>query len=264
MAGLLTDINRISRGVPAMKCPRFLRCVTTWAVLAATIVAVAAARDDKPQWTITPVPRSDAWWKQRHEGMNARVKKGNVDLIMIGDSITHSWEGAGKDVWKKYYGKRNAVNLGIGGDGFEHVLWRLDHGNIEGISPKLAVLMIGTNNAANPAEKIAEGIKLIVEKLRAKLPRTKVLVLAIFPREANSQGRFRQNLAKTNRIIAKLADNKMVFYLDIGPKFLESDGTLSKEIMPDLLHPNAKGYAIWAEAVEPTVAKLMGEKQHGR
>ena len=141
----------------------------------------------------------------------------------------------------------------------EHVLWRLDHGNIDGISPKLAVLMIGTNNCQSPAEKIAEGIKRIVEKLRTSLPQTKVLVLAIFPR-ADQPEPVRQNLVKTNRIISKLADNKMVFYLDIGPKFLDANGKLGREIMPDLLHPNAKGYQIWAEAIEPTVAKLMGEK----
>ncbi len=121
--------------------------------------------------------------------MNERIKKGNVDLLMIGDSITHGWEGAGKDVWKKYYEKRNAVNLGIGGDQTQHVLWRLEHGNIDGIRPKLAVLMIGTNNAGcgNPRE-IAAGVQAIVEKLRTKLPQTKVLVLAIFPRGRRRQG----------------------------------------------------------------------------
>ena len=124
--------------------------------------------------------------------MNARVKQGNVDLIFIGDSITHGWEEAGKDVWQKFYGKRNAVNLGIGGDQTQHVLWRLDHGNIDGISPKLAVIMIGTNNAGSgqQPEQIAEGIKAIVEQLRAKLPETKILLLAIFPRGADNKIRF--------------------------------------------------------------------------
>ncbi len=193
--------------------------------------------------------------------MNARAKQGHVDLIMIGDSITHGWEGAGKDVWNKYYGKRHALNLGIGGDQTQHVLWRLDHGNIDGISPKLAVLMIGTNNSgSNSPEQIAEGVRAIVDKLRAKLPQTKVLVLAIFPRGPDNHDPLRQVNAKANRIISKLADGRTVFYLDIGPKFLQADGTLSHEIMPDLLHPNAKGYEIWAEAIEPTVAKLMGEK----
>jgi len=184
-------------------------------------------------------------------------------LIFIGDSITHFWERTGKDVWNKFYGKRNAVNLGISGDQTQHVLWRLDHGNIDGISPKLAVVMIGTNNAGNAhdtAEETAEGVKAIVDRLRAKLPQTKILLLAIFPRGPNSQDPIRQVNAKTNEIISKLADGKMVFYLDIGPKLLQADGTLGKDVMPDLLHPGPKGYEIWAEAIEPTVAKLMGEK----
>ena len=98
---------------------------------------------------VTPVPGQGKQWLERHEGFNERARQGNVDLILIGDSITHGWEGKGKDVWNEYYGKRNAVNLGIGGDRTQHVLWRLYHGNIDGISPKLAVLMIGTNNSGD-------------------------------------------------------------------------------------------------------------------
>lgn len=218
-----------------------------------------AAKGELPSACI-PCSRGDKW-EVRHKSINERVKKGNVDLIFIGDSITHGWEGGGKAVWEKYYAKRNAANLGIGGDRTQHVLWRLDNGNIEGISPKLAVLMIGTNNSSqNPPEEIAAGVKLIVEKLRTKLPTTKVLILAIFPRGADAKDSKRIVNEKTNAIIAKLADDKNVYYQDIGAKFLDKDGKLPKEIMPDLLHPNAKGYAIWAEAIEPTVVKLMGTK----
>jgi beta-glucosidase len=221
----------------------------------------AVAKDIREFASTKPVPRNDAWWQDRNKSMNERVKKGNVDLLMIGDSITHGWEGSGKEVWKQYYGKRNAVNLGIGGDQTQHVLWRLENGNIAGIQPKLAVLMIGTNNVGcgNPVE-IAAGVKAIVTKLRTSLPQTKVLVLAIFPRGPDTQDHLRQVNAKTNEIIAKLADNKDVYFLDIGPKFVDKDGKLSREIMPDLLHPNAKGYGIWAEAIEPVVKKLMDEK----
>ncbi len=212
--------------------------------------------------TTTPVPKQGEWWMKRHESMNARVKQGNVDLVLIGDSITHGWEGSGKQVWAKYYGPRNAVNLGIGGDQTQHVLWRLQNGNLAGIAPKLAVLMIGTNNAgANTPEQIADGIKAIVATIRAKSPKTKVLILAIFPRGADKQDARRLVNQKANQIVAKLADNKTLFYLDIGKRFENPDGTLPREIMPDLLHLSEKGYTIWAESTEPMVAKLMGEQK---
>ena len=208
---------------------------------------------------VVPVPREGAW-KTRHESFNERVKMGNVDLLFIGDSITQGWERAGATTWKEFYEKRNAVNLGIGGDRTQHVLWRLDNGNIEGIKPKLAVLMIGTNNSGtNTSEQIAAGVKAIVEKLRTKLPDTKVLILGIFPRGENKENKQRQVNEGANEIIKKLADDKMVFYQDIGPAFLMADGTLSREVMPDLLHLNDKSYKIWAESIEPNVKKLMGE-----
>jgi len=229
------------------------------ALLIASLMPAFSVAQDKPNDAVVPAPREGNWMK-RHESFNERVKQGNADLIFIGDSITQGWEGAGKNVWAEFYAKRNAVNLGIGGDRTQHVLWRLDHGNIEGISPKLAVLMIGTNNSGgNTSEQIADGIKAIVEKLRAKLPNTKVLILAIFPRGANQDHTMRKVNEGANEIVKKLADNKMVYFLDIGPKFLEADGTLSKDVMPDLLHLNDKSYHTWAESIEPKVKELMGE-----
>jgi lysophospholipase L1-like esterase len=228
---------------------------------ACLLLAPAWAKDEKLPSTLVPVPR-EAGWMTRHESFNNRVKQGNVDLIFIGDSITQGWEGAGKDAWEKNYAKRNAVNLGIGGDRTQHVLWRLDHGNIDGISPKAAVLMIGTNNSNgsdNTAEEIGTGIEGIVKKLREKLPQTKILVLAIFPRGAQPNPQREKN-AKASQIAAKLADNKMVFFLDIGDKFLAADGSLPKETMPDFLHLSPQGYEIWATSIEPTLVQLMGEK----
>ena len=243
-----------------MKCARFSRFFAVLAVVSAMFAASAMANDDI---AVKPAPRADGWWQDRHKSMNDRVKKGNADLLFIGDSITHGWEGGGKAVWDKYYAKRNAVNLGIGGDQTCHVLWRLDNGNIDGISPKLAVIMIGTNNAGHTPhqtpEQIAAGVKAIIERLQKKLPQTKVLLLAIFPRGANNNDELRKINAKANELIAKFADDKAVFFLDINQKFLKADGTLGTDIMPDLLHPNAKGYEIWAEAIEPSVKQLMGE-----
>jgi beta-glucosidase len=193
--------------------------------------------------------------------MNARVKQGNVDLLMIGDSITHWWEAAGRNVWDTYYGDRNAVNLGISGDRTQHVLWRLENGNIEGISPKLAVLMIGTNNhMIGTPEITADDIEAIVGKLRTKLPKTKVLVLAIFPRGDNDTDGARQTNMKVNKQIAKLGDCEMVEFLDINDTFLKDGRRMRRDMVPDCTHPNEKGYAAWAKAMEPMVAKLMGEK----
>ena len=234
-----------------------LTCPTVLALLSAGAIA-----EDKAPSTVVPVPR-DGGWMNRHQSFNERVKKGNVDLLLIGDSITQGWEGAGKEAWAKHYDKRNAVNLGIGGDRTQHVLWRLDNGNVEGISPKLAVLMIGTNNSNgtdNTAEEIGAGITAIVKKLREKLPQTKVLILAVFPRDEKPTPRREKN-AKASEIASKLADNQNVFYLDIGSKFLTPDGLLTKDIMPDYLHLSPQGYTIWAEAIEPKVTELMGEKK---
>src|SRR5262245_47113267 len=235
---------------------RFVVAVTSFALI---LVVRSSIGQDKPNDAIIPAPKEGGWMK-RHESFNERVKQGNADLIFIGDSITQGWEVNGQALWAEYYAKRNAVNLGISGDRTQHVLWRLDHGNIEGINPKLAVLMIGTNNSStNTSAQIAEGVKLIVEKLRAKLPSTKVLVLAIFPRGADKDSAPRKVNEGANEIIKGLADDKTVYFLDIGPKFLAADGTLSREVMPDLLHLNDKSYRTWAESIEPKVKELMGE-----
>jgi lysophospholipase L1-like esterase len=209
---------------------------------------------------VTPAPRSGRWMK-RHESFNARVKKGNVDLIFVGDSITQGWEGGGKKVWSEFYGKRNAVNLGIGGDRTEHVLWRLDNGNADGISPKVAVVMIGTNNSGksrNTASEIVDGVTAVVAKLRSKLPKTKVLLLDIFPRgrQFNDQ---RGQILQINQAVRRLERDNFVTYLEIGHLFLENDGSLSKDIMPDALHLSAKGYGIWAKAIEPTLSRLLAK-----
>jgi lysophospholipase L1-like esterase len=248
-------------------------CELRWlqrAVLAASLLSVfllvspALAQAPAANSAVTPVSRPDEWWQQRHASMNERVKQGNVDLILIGDSITHGWENGGKAVWDNYYADRNAVNLGISGDKTEQVLWRLQNGNIDGISPKLAVIMIGTNNyQANSAEEIADGVKAIVALLREKLPETKILLLAIFPRMEKPDEN-RAKLAQASTLFSAVADKDMVHYLDIGAEFLAPDGSLPTDIMPDFLHPNAKGYEIWANAIEPKVAELMGDLAAGK
>ncbi len=229
-------------------------------------VAIAQTTQRQEQQThsaITPVDREQEWWQARHEAMNTRVAQGDVDLIFIGDSITQGWEGSGKAVWDQYYASRNAVNLGISGDRTQHVLWRLDHGNIDGISPKAAVIMIGTNNSNgqdNTVAEIADGIRAIVTRLRTELPEMDVLLLDIFPRGADTNPQ-RGKILQVNQIVRKLADrDEKVHYLAIGHHFVEDDGTISKAIMPDSLHLSPAGYRIWANAIEGTLRELMGER----
>ncbi len=225
------------------------------------IFSLSLFAEEKPELhsAIKPVPRAGGWMK-RHESFNTRVAQGKVDLVFIGDSITQGWEGKGKKAWAKFYGKRNAVNLGIGGDRTQHVIWRLDNGNLYRIKPKAAVIMIGTNNSgANTSKQIADGVEAIVKQLRNKTPKTKILILGVFPRGATPADKRRKVNEGANAIFKKLADGKAVHYLDIGPKFLEKDGTLTRKIMPDLLHLSETGYTIWAESIEAKLKELMGE-----
>lgn len=233
------------------------------ALFALPLIALAA------NTAITPEPR-DAGWVRRHEGFVEIAKQGDVDVLFLGDSITDFWRTpspkGGKKVWDENFGSLKAANFGISADRTQHVLWRLDHGEVDGIKPKVVVLMIGTNNTGlerttnvprNTTAEAIEGVTAVVKKLREKLPQTKVLLLAIFPRNEKADDPQRQQVNEINTAIAKLADGKNVRYLDIGPKFLTPDGTLTKEIMPDLLHPAEKGYEIWAAAIKQPLAEMM-------
>ncbi|MBI3879032.1 MAG: GDSL family lipase [Verrucomicrobia bacterium] len=213
---------------------------------------------------IEPAPR-DPKWVARHEGFVAEAKQGGIDVLFLGDSITDGWRTKGKATWDKHFAPLKAANFGISGDRTQHVLWRLRNGEAEGYKPKAVVLMIGTNNSGkekatgeprNTTAEIIEGVTTVVKELRMKFPDAKILFLAVFPRgEKDSPQRLQ--LAEVNKSLAKLHDGKHVHFLDIGKKFLEADGTLPKEIMPDLLHPNEKGYEIWADAIEQPLKKLL-------
>ncbi len=211
-----------------------------------------------------PVPLGTNWLR-RHEAFVAQARQGGIDLLFMGDSITDFWRNRGSNVWNKYYAPRHAANFGISGDRTQHVLWRLDHGELDGIHPKVVVLMIGTNNTGkerdrttirNTVPETIAGVQAVVADLRARLPDTKILLLAIFPRGTLDDPQ-RAQVALLNPVIAKLDDGNSVRFLDIGPKFLESDGTLPRSIMPDLLHPNQHGYQIWADAMNPTLDAML-------
>jgi lysophospholipase L1-like esterase len=209
---------------------------------------------------IIPATRSNPTnWLDRHEGFVRQAKAGGIDLLFMGDSITDFWRNRGKTVWDKYYSQRHAANFGIGGDRTQHVLWRIENGELDGIDPKVIVLMIGTNNSnSDSADQISEGVEKIVAAMRAKCPKSKILLLAIFPRNKPADNPTQMDtIHKVNQRIARLDDGKMVTFLDINHVFLGPDGAVPIDIMPDFLHPNEHGYELWAQAMEPTLAKML-------
>jgi lysophospholipase L1-like esterase len=231
--------------------------------VAGLTLGTSAQSGDKKNPAATPSPR-DAGWVKRHEGFVAIAKKGDVDVLFLGDSITDGWRGfnpknksGGKNVWEKSFGPLKSANFGIGGDRTEHVLWRIQNGELDGIKPKVAVLMIGTNNTgANSAEEIAGGITAIVKHIREKSSGTKVLLLAVFPRGKMIPNAGNTKIEEINKTIAKLDDGTNVKYLNIGEKFMK-DGQIPGEIMYDYLHLTESGYQIWADAITPTLTAML-------
>ena len=253
---------------------RILASLAVISLLSVSLVAQPAAPAAAPaeaaprvNAAIIPVPRTGgATNRQSQVLQRAKDNPGPCDIVFIGDSITQGWEGNGKSVWTNYYGKRKCLNFGVGGDRTEHVLWRFENGQLDGIKPKAAVLMIGTNNSNKNRDgteqyseaEILEGVRVIVKQIRARLPETKVLVLGIFPRSQTFSTQ-RGKLLQINQALAKLADDKMIHYLDFGSQLIEADGSISKTVMPDYLHLSPAGYEIWANAIEPKL-KGMGVK----
>lgn len=228
------------------------------------VCGAVSAQNASPSIAEQAVSRmGEKWCADRHEQKMAIAQKGGIDLVFLGDSITHNWERAGKDVWAKYYGNRHALNLGYGADRTEHVIWRITNGELDGISPKLIILMIGTNNVGHQSstpEQTVAGIKKILAILAEKAPQAKVLLLAVFPRSENPTDSLRVKVNEINAGLPALADGERVFFLDFGKQFLKEDGTLPAEMMRDRLHPGAEGYEIWAQALEPFVQKYVDQK----
>jgi arylsulfatase A-like enzyme/lysophospholipase L1-like esterase len=209
---------------------------------------------------VIPATRGDeAWWRNRDREKREAAKAGGYELVFIGDSITQGWEGPGREVWNEFYHERQTLNLGFSGDRTEHVIWRLTHNQLGPNKPKAAVVMIGTNNTGHQMQdpqEVAAGIERILELLAEKTPSTQVLLLGVFPRGASPWDPARLNNLGINQRIRRLADGERVRYLDLGEAFLEPDGTLTQQVMPDYLHLSAEGYRRWAEALEPALREL--------
>ena len=237
------------------------RLTSASVVLALCLTACAQEPKDNP--AAKPINRDNA----RHKQFLKVVEKGEGDVIFLGDSITQGWE-SNKKTWNEAFGAYKPVNLGIGGDQTGHVLWRITEGKeLDPLKPKLAVIMIGTNNTGRDSgEQIAGGVKAIVTELEKQKPDMKILLLGVFPRAGAGvkkedlvcpADKLNPKIKAINDIICKLADDKTVFYKDIGGKFLNADGGLERTVMPDLLHLSADGYKIWADAIKDDVAKLV-------
>ena len=232
-------------------------------MLVAGAVLTAAASFGEIR-AVTPVPQNadaNGWWMKRFAEKDALVKAGGSQVVFIGDSITHYWESRGKDQWERHFAGEpyRALNLGFSADRTEHVLWRIDHGELDGYEAKAIVLMIGTNNTGHfPREKETPvdtiiGVRAVIDRIRAKQPKAKLIVCPIFPRGSGKDDPNRRRNEIVNHEIKRFADGKSVFWCDFTEQFLTADGTLPGEIMPDYLHPHDYGYEVWASAVLPYV-----------
>ena len=219
--------------------------------------------------SVSPTPLEQVWamdwWMPRHEQKLAEIAALRAaglqpDVVFIGDSITHNWEKDGQAVWAANYAKFHALDLGFGGDHTENVLWRLQHGELDGYRTRVVVLMIGTNNTGDRMEDpatTAVGVRRLLDEVRRRQPGARILLLAVFPRDEKPDSPLRRLNDRLNATLATFADDRDVFFLDIGAALANPDGTLSRDVMPDLLHPNARGYAIWASQMNPTLQRLL-------
>lgn len=228
----------------------------------------------------TPAPATNAanpaaipvegYSPQRHAEKLQLVKQHQYDLVLLGNSITNNFEKPEyQPVWQQFFAPRNALNLGYSGYRTENILWNIQHGELDGQHPKLVVLEIGTNNideknypTRHTAEQLAGGIKAIVFAIREKLPETKIMVLRCFPGNYGGPNptSHRVILERAAEIVSGIADNRYIFYEDVNHVFLHLDGSINPEMMPDWLHPGPAGALAWARAMEPTVARLMGDQ----
>jgi len=203
-------------------------------------------------------PRDAGWIKHHEQLVNQTVAhKDDIKIVFFGDSITAGWAGNGKEIWAKYYTPRHAYNYGIGGDRTEHLIYRIENKEFDGVKARVVVLKIGTNNlGANTVEDIAHGIKEVINQLFVKMPATKVLLLGIIPRNGEA---LETKVQSINTLISKYADDKKVFYLDMSPEFQDSPGKEKAGLYVDTVHLTKEGYQVWYDTMEPLLKKLDTE-----
>lgn len=208
----------------------------------------------------TPVPKTENQnWMPQHLANVALARKGGIDVLFVGDSLTRCWSREGREVWASHFAPLHAANIGISGDCTQHVLWRLQNGELENIHPKAIVVLIGTNNISagdSPAD-IAQAVGAIVGEIRHRLPEARILLLGVLPRRELANHPDRESVRSVNRLLSRLQDGDHVTYLDLGNKLLQPDGSMTKEVTKDFTHLTAKGYEIFAGAIQPVVESLL-------
>lgn len=192
-------------------------------------------------------------WNRGCEERLAAMQGKRCDVIFVGDSITDMWNGPGRGVWDHYYAGRHALNFGVGGDKTQNVLWRLDTWAVREFKPKVAVVLIGTNNIGDQAEEIAAGVKAVLSKTRQIFPEVRIILVSILPRAAQPE-----KVTKVDELVRAYADGRTVFYLDLAAN-MTPQGDTWRGLGPDRLHLGADGYALWATEMEPLLARLLGE-----
>lgn len=221
-----------------------------------------AYAQSNPGLNATPRTVSYSWmslesWQQKFASQNAIAEQGGVDLLFVGDSITEGWDQA---IWQQHFSQYRPANFGIGGDHTGNVLWRLQNGNYGKLQPKTVVLLIGVNNLgflnATP-EQVCSGVKAVLKSLRAMYPEAKILLNGIFPFEKSGLSPKRAVVVEINQGLALLADEKYIFFRNDGGLFMQKNGDISPELMPDFLHLSPTAYQLWAEAMRPDIQKLM-------
>lgn len=237
--------------------------------LTATAAPPTANCADYRTESVTPAMLAESWsldwWRPRHEQKRQEVRERIAagqppQLVFIGDSITQGWENEGREVWAAHFARYHALNLGFGGDRTENVLWRLQNGALDGLAPNVVVLMIGTNNTGHRAENpetTAAGVRRLLDEIRRRLPQAQVLLLAVFPREEQPNGPLRRINERVNEIIRRFADGRHVHFANLNTVFTQPDGTLSRAVMPDLLHLSPHGYGLWQHAMDPVLSPLL-------
>jgi beta-glucosidase len=233
--------------------------------LIASLTACAAAGESAQVHSAAPIPANtpveNEGMRERNQELVARAQANpKARLMFLGDSITQGWDAAGKSVWDVEFAALEAINLGVGGDRTEHVLWRLQQGAYDQLRPEVIVMMIGTNNTGHrmdPPQDIEGGVRAILADLRRRYPKAKLALLAIFPRGETLDDEMRKNNAAANKLLAPLAREFGAEWLDLNRAFVDSQGVLSKELMPDLLHPNERGYDAWANAMSGSLKRWM-------